>query len=104
MKIYKYPINYYSVPEIIRLPIGAKVLCAGIQENNDPKTVLWALVDEGAKKEERIFMLAFTGKEIEGKIENTYNTLFFPNGIVGHLLEVSGVKGNDPEKDERLKK
>ena len=102
MKIFKYPLYYHSVPEIVRLPVGAKVLCAGIQEHNSPKTVLWALVDEGAELEERIFILAFTGHDIEGKVENTYNTLFFPNNIVAHLLELSGVEGADPKKDERL--
>lgn len=103
MKIFKYPLFYYTEPELIKLPKGAKILQAGIQEENDPKTVFWALVDPEAELEERTFILASTGGEIFGKVENSYNVLQFPNGIVTTFLELSGVKGNDPTEDPRLK-
>ena len=103
MKIYKYPLYYHSVPELIKLPKGAKVLQAGVQIENDPKTVLWALVDETAELEERKFLLAMTGQKIEGTVVEHYNVLQTEAGIVLHLLEVRGVGACDPQEDDRLK-
>ena len=104
MRIFKYPLYYYSVPEIVRLPKGAQITTFGFQLNNNPKTVMWALVEENNEIEERIFKLVMTGHSIGGEVKLIYNTIEMPNGIVLTLVEVSGVKGNDPEKDDRIKK
>jgi len=104
MKIYKYPLYYHSVPEVVRLPKGAKIIKAGVQEHNDPKMVFWALVDEKAEIEKRILMVVMTGQDIEGEVVKVFNTLTIEKtGIVATFLEVKGVEASDPEKDDRLK-
>ena len=115
--IYKYKLNYTTVPEIVRLPKGARIVDFGVQ-NSSEDIVLWALVkpipdriDKTGKVihgelEERVFMLAFTGQEIKGKILEMFGTkIVEKTGIVIHLLELdpTSVKPFDPKNDERLK-
>ena len=95
MKVYKYQLNYFSKPEIVKLPIGAKIIEAGIQKINQggeiPETqfVFWALVDESAEKEERTLSLALTGQEIKGEVLKVFNTFTLPRtGIVLTFVEL----------------
>lgn len=103
--IYKYILHYTQVPEIVRLPTGAKIVDFGIQTSTED-IVLWALVDPDAVIEERVFMLAFTGQEVEGVIIEIFGTkIVAKTGIVIHLLELepASVKPFDPETDDRFK-
>ncbi len=103
MRIYKYDLNYSSVPELVRLPKGAQVIDFGIQ---GLAFKLWALVDPNQKEEKRIFMLAMTGQDIADKVIRSYGTkIIEESGIVVHLLELdSKTKAFDPKEDERLNK
>lgn len=102
--IYKYPLYYMTVPELVRLPKGAEIIQLGYQENNEKsKSVLWALVDSDEQEEERVFMIAWTGQPIEGNVIKVYNSVQFPKGIIGTLVELKDIEGNDPKNDERLK-
>jgi len=104
MKIYKYELHYYTAPELVRLPKGAEVIQMDVQDRPDYRgAVMWALVDPEAEIEERVFLLAYTGADIPGEIVKVHNTITTPVGLVVTLLELKGVKGFDPEKDERLK-
>ena len=108
-KIYKYDLNYHSVPELVRLPVGAEIIDFQIQ--NDAFK-LWALVDPKAKEEKRVFVIAMTGQEIPWKVEKSFGTRIIEStGIVVHLFELKEVKdgkdpllANDPLKDDRLNK
>ena len=102
VKIYKYPLFYHSVPELLRLPKDAEITSFGVQMQNNPKTVMWAKIDTDNEIEERIFFIAMTGREIPGKIVKVYNTLQTENNIVMTLLELSDVVANDPQKDTRI--
>lgn len=105
MKIFKYRLNYHSYPEIVRLPRGAQIGTFDIQlaENGDGSTVLWALIDENEEIEERVFMIAMTGQEIPGNVTHIYNTVQFPGGLVGTLVELDkNTKAFDPASDDRI--
>lgn len=99
--IYKYKLNYVTEPEVVRLPKGSKVTQAAVQNK---KVVMWAVVDTLVKDmEERVFVLAMTGQELPWDIKEIFNTFIIEeSGIVLTLLELSGVKGFDPDKDSRI--
>lgn len=101
IKVYKYGLNYHSVPEIVYLPVGAEVTGLGYQEKNDPRTVMWAVVDDRNNLEKRMFFIALTGQEIPGKVVYAYNTIEV-NKCVMTLLEVTDTEGFDPKEDDRL--
>ena len=103
--IYKYTLNYTQVPEIVRLPKDAKIVDFGIQTLSED-IVLWVLVNPELEIEQRVFMLAFTGQNIEGEIIQMFGTkIVEKTGIVIHLLELNpkSVDPFDPENDERFK-
>lgn len=106
MKVYKYPLYYTTVAEEVELPKGAKIIQAGVQMNNNPKLVFWAIVDETeTEKEKRLFTLQFTGQPIDGEIVDTFNTLVIEEtGIVVTLLEVKNPSRSfNPKEDNRFK-
>lgn len=101
-KIFKYKLNYTTVPEIVRLPRGAKVIDF---DRQGMSVQLWAMVEPNNEIEKRVFMLAFTGQELLWKVKEAFGTrLIKETGIVIHLLELEDVlHANDPETDDRLK-
>ena len=79
MKIFKYSLFCHSVPESVQLPKGAQVISADVQHSN---IVFWALVDPNGKyNDNRKFLLAMTGQEIQGKVVKVFNT--FTDGATG---------------------
>ena len=56
-KIFKYPLEITDV-QVIALPKGAVVLSVGLQFD---RLCIWALVDDGVAKEDRIFYVVGTG-------------------------------------------
>ena len=69
------------------MPIGAEILCVKPQQD---KTCLWALVENSAEKEKRIFYIHGTGHTITQPENKKYIDSFFPPGsqFVWHLFEL----------------
>lgn len=104
MKIFKYDLHYYSVPELVRLPFGATIISVGLQEG---AFKLWALVDENEPRtEDRIMCLAMTGTEVPWDILEFYGThIVEETGIVVHALELdenTTDEVHDAHDDERF--
>ncbi len=85
MKIYKYLI---SPDSSIMMPVGAKVLCVGVQRD---ETYLWAMVDPDAPGEERHFRAIPTGQQFDPTGMEYVGTFHGVEGwTVFHLFEVKG--------------
>ena len=101
-KIFKYDLHYYSVPEIVRLPAGAKVIDFQIQNR---AFKLWCLVDSDVDDiDTRVFILAMTGQPLEWEIVTTFGTrVIAETGMVVHLLELSpDTEAKDAADDDRI--
>lgn len=88
MKVYKYPviypvIQYPGVPAAVTLPIGARVLCSGVQAGI---FVIWAEVPEGTGAEERVFSFLPTGGTVPPGA--TYINTVFTGEFVWHCYEL----------------
>lgn len=86
--IYKYPLKI-ETPQTIILPIGAKIL--SIQNQLD-EAVLWAIVDNNVKTEQRHFYFFGTGHELPevfGTDLNYITTIQQDDGnYVWHIFEI----------------
>jgi len=83
MKVFKYELN----PETtLELPIGAKVLSCGVQNE---KIFIWVLLDCQNKKENRFFFVYGTGHEIGDKVKLHFiDTVHMHSlGLVLHVFE-----------------
>jgi hypothetical protein len=87
-RIYKYniaPSEHFTIP----LPVGAKVLSVGVQ-NDDKDIVVWAMVDvdPGLRTEDRAFGVFGTGHNLPKEVIGFIGTVHFKNGLVFHIFEV----------------
>lgn len=92
-KIFKYGFSFDSGNKSTALlPCGAKILTVNIQDKNDPRCQIWALIDDSVKGfEERTFIAIGTGDDITEDITRmTYlNTIFLYDGVeVYHIFEI----------------
>jgi len=90
MKIFKYRIPAGDSSSI-EMPVGAKILSVGVQNVNE--IYIWALVDEMAKKEVRVFYVFGTGHDVPISFSlNFIGTVQidchpFPAVLVWHVFE-----------------
>ncbi len=84
--IYKYPLSI-GTKNVIEMPIGAKILDLQTQ-NGTPG--IWAMVDSGNQKVQRIFEIYGTGHMIDGPTDKDYvGTFQVSNGaFVFHVFEL----------------
>ena len=102
MKVFKYDLHYYGVPEVIQLPFSATIVSIGVQ---DGLFKVWALVDEKEKRTEgRVFLLAMTGADIPWFILDIFGTsIVRETGIVIHAMELEPkTEAHDAREDERF--
>ena len=84
MKIYKYTLTSHSCS--IPLPVGSKVISAGIQGNS---IVIWALVDPNRDNTPYYFRSFNTGEDLSSVNMDDYGfigTVTSINGIVWHVF------------------
>lgn len=93
MEVWKYDIEIG--PAFTReMPVGAEVLAVGIQGPLPVRPYFWALVEPGAEREERAFVVHGTGPVSEVQPDETYlGTFQLPSSgaavpFVGHLFEI----------------
>lgn len=87
--IWKYPIETWRIPGTVRLslPKGANILCAQSQHEH---LAIWALVDTGQVREERVLAVYETGKQLPADPGIYIGTVQFDNGAyVVHVFEAT---------------
>jgi len=83
--IYKYPVGDVGEVFELEMPQGAQILDVQLQ---DGKPVMWALVDEKAPLDRRLFMIYGTGWALPGAY-GQYVATFQTPPFVWHLFEVT---------------
>lgn len=89
MKIFKYHIRESKPTNIIKIPIGAKILSAKVIDDD---AYIWALVDPNNRLVNREILSWTTGVKIPEDIQNAtfIDTLIFDEGeFVCHIFAVS---------------
>lgn len=82
--IWKYPFKVADAL-VVRMPKGARILSVQMQ---GVLPCLWALVDEDAKREGRLFRVFGTGNPFDAE-DGAYIGTFQERGLVWHLFEVT---------------
>jgi hypothetical protein len=92
-RIFKYGFSFSSDSKSTALlPCGAEILHVNMQDKNDPRCFIWALIDDSVKGfDERTFIAIGTGDNItEDMTRMKYlNTMFLYDGQeVYHIFEI----------------
>lgn len=83
LSIWKYELQVTEA-QVVRMPAGARILTVQVQRN---VPCLWALVDEQAKREPRVFRVFGTGAPFDAA-DAAYVGTFQDGALVWHLFEV----------------
>lgn len=87
--VFKYTLKpVKSASQVVRMPMGAEVLDAQLQDGN---FVIWASVFDGYEKknlkEDRHFVILFTGESTNYALKEHIATLQI-HGLVYHIFEI----------------
>lgn len=102
--VYKYPIQTYDLLSsggrfVVNLPVGAKVVLAGIQRGAH---VLWATVNPEADHQPREFVLRGTGHPIPPNMQHVYSYMQDDGDFIWHLFEPRQNTSEIPPVRERV--
>ena len=87
-KVFKYELNGCAQLTELDMPVGAKVLCVQTDQKTDTPCI-WAIVDEDAPLETRVFEIIPTGVGFTDREDVVYIGTFqtYSGHFVGHVFE-----------------